>query len=447
MKKRAGLGVGLILLGVTLPVPRGETRDFAPAQKWVARYNGPDNGDDRAWAMAVDKSGNVYVTGESAGKGTDYDYATIKYSPAGKRLWVQRYYADSSGYGDKAHGIAVDGSGNAYVTGETGTSHGSRITTIKYGESGQQIWVRRYNERSDELGAGHAIAVDGSGNVFVAGGSGEIGPFSAVIIKYNTNGKQLWAKRYSGPGNAYAYLTEIAVAGSGDVYAAGETDHDCVVIKYDSNGKQLWVKRYNGPGNSHDRAKAMVVDKSGNVYITGESKGSNLDFDYATIKYSPAGQKLWVQRYDGPGSDDDEATAIAVDGSGNVTITGKSTDSATGYDMATIKYSADGRQLWVQRYDGPGSEDDEATAIAADGSGNVYITGHSEHRVSTSIYSDYLTTVKYGSNGKLIWAKKYGWPGGAYEYAAAIVVDKSGNAYVTGESRRSGNWDYFTIKY
>jgi hypothetical protein len=146
-KKRAGLWVALILLGVTLPIPWGEGRGLAPAESWVARYDGPDNADDCANAVAVDAKGNVYVTGSSGyysgyyhlyGKpdGTDgrYDYATVKYDSNGKQLWAARYNGRLNGW-DEPSAIVVDGSGNAYVTGE---SEGSAdwfaydYATIKY---------------------------------------------------------------------------------------------------------------------------------------------------------------------------------------------------------------------------------------------------------------------------------------------------------------------------
>jgi hypothetical protein len=98
------------------------------------------------------------------------------------------------------------------------------------------------------------------------------------------------------------------------------------------------VRRYNGPGNYEDLAAAIVVDGSGNVYVTGWSAGSGTDDDYATIKYGPDGNELWVRRYDGPTNSGDGASAISVDGSGNVYVTGRSIGSGTEHDYATIKY-------------------------------------------------------------------------------------------------------------
>ena len=142
-------------------------------------------------------------------------------------------------------------------------------------------------------------------------------------------------------------------------------------------GQQQWVARYNGPVNGDDYGYAIALDNSGNIYVTGSSRGPGTEFDYATVKYNSAGQQQWTARYTGPGNGFGEAQAIAVDGSGNVYVTGHSPGAGTADDYATIKYDSAGQQQWVARYNGAGNSGDEAHAIALDSSGNVYVTGQS----------------------------------------------------------------------
>src|SRR5437667_4094418 len=133
---------------------------------WVARYNGPGNGVDRPAAIAIDTSGNVYVTGTSLGSDTGNDYTTIKYDSAGQEVWVARYNGPAND-DDQAYAIALDASGNVYVTGESlGLDTGYDYATVKYNAAGQEQWVARYDgprmERSFD--GATAIAVDKSGN-------------------------------------------------------------------------------------------------------------------------------------------------------------------------------------------------------------------------------------------------------------------------------------------
>jgi hypothetical protein len=166
---------------------------------------------------------------------------------------------------------------------------------------------------------------------------------------------------------------------------------------------QAWVALYNGPANSFDNAKAMAVDGSGNVYVTGTIDATgNLDFDYATVKYDASGTQQWVATYNGTGNGTDHAYAIAVDGSGNVYVTGTSLGSSSNLDYATIKYDASGTQEWVARYNGTGNGIDTATALALDSSGNVYVTGYSGGSGSGNDYA----TIKYDLRAQL-WAARY----------------------------------------
>ncbi len=434
----------------------------ATAQEvWVARYKGPGNARDTAWAVAVDASGNVYVTGASVGSGTGLDYATIKYNSSGIQQWVARYNG-SGNSGDEATAIAVDGSGNVYVTGySTGPASGYDYATIKYNSSGIQQWVARYDGPGNGTDLAFSIAVDGSGNVYVTGFStGPASGYDYATIKYNSSGIQQWVARYDGPGDTNDYANAIAVDGSGNVYVTGGSGgsrvgcggacDDYATIKYNSSGIQQWVARYNGSDYGHNDAQAMAIDGLGNVYVTGISwggGGSGTFDDYATVKYDTSGTQQWVARYNGPGIFGDVGRAIAVDASGNVYVTGESMGSGSGYDYATIKYNSSGTQQWVDRYNGPGNGDDDARAVAIDGSGNVYVTGYS---LGSGSGFDYAT-IKYDSSGTQQWVDRYNGPGNGDDKIVspgAIAIDASGNAYVTGESTNlKGDYDYATIKY
>ena len=420
---------------------------------WVRRYNGPGNSEDHAYALSVDSSGNVYVTGWSPGSGTGLDYATIKYSPSGDTLWVKRYNGPGNG-SDYAYALAVDGSGNVYVTGWSyGSGSSSDYATIKYSPAGDTLWVRRYNGPGNSYDYATALAVDSSGNLYVAGYSdsdtSSFFNYDYATIKYSPSGDTVWVRRYNGPGNSDEEASALAVDDSGNVYVTGQSDgsgssSDYATIKYSPSGDTLWVRRYHGPGNGTDYAYALAVDGSGNVYVTGSSNGSGTFRDYATIKYNSAGDTLWARRYNGTGNDWDLANALAVDDSGNLYVTGYSDGSGTSYDYATIKYSPSVDTLWVRRYHGPGNYVDFASALAVDDSGNLYVTGQSYGSGSSYDYA----TIKYSSAGDALWVRGYNGPGNDGDGAYALAVDGSGNVYVTGQSYGSGtDYDYATIKY
>jgi uncharacterized delta-60 repeat protein len=421
----------------------------APPEQWVARYNGPDNSDDFARNLTIDSLGNIYVTGYSIDSNGYADYATIKYDPNGNQLWAKRYNGPGNS-DDYAVTLAVDNSGNVYVTGYSyGNETGNDCATIKYAPDGNQLWVARYNGPDNSDDAAVALKVDSSGNVYVTGYSyGTDGVNSDyATIKYAPNGNQLWAKRYNGPENSDDGAVALAVDSLGNVYVTGTSygnnSSKYATVKYDTNGNQLWVANYNEQENSNEQAVNLAIDSSGNVYVTGNSYISEIGNDYATVKYGPDGNQLWVARYNGTGNSNDIAVTLAIDSSGNVYVTGYSDSNSTDTDYATIKYDTNGSQLWAARYNGPGDAEDAAQALALDSSGNVYVTGYS---YSESTGNDYAT-VKYGPNGNELWVKSYNGPVNGEDVALALTVDTSDNVYLTGYSAGSDNYDYVTIKY
>jgi uncharacterized delta-60 repeat protein len=439
-----------LLFGLILGICTSVFGESPPVERWVARYNGPGNYGDQAQAVAVDNWGNVYVTGGSYGSGTNSDYATIKYSPGGNQLWLARYNGPAY-YADNAQALVIDNFANVYVTGSSdGIGTSEDYATIKYSPDGNQLWVARYNGPGNDYDHAQALALDSSGNIYVTGYSTGSGTnIDYATVKYSPDGNQLWVARYNGPGNNIDVAYGIALDSSGNVYVTGYIASDGAgsdygTIKYNSDGNQLWVRYYNGPANDNDDARAIAVDNLGNVYITGYSMDRETNWDYVTIKYSSDGNQLWVARYNGPGNSSDNAYALVIDNSGDVYVTGRSAGSGTSMDYATIKYDPNGNQLWVARYNGPGNSNDNAYALVIDNSGDVYVTGTSAG-IGTS--EDYAT-VKYSPDGNQLWVARYNGPGNSYDAVHALATDNSGNVYVTGQSVGVGaDYDYATIKY
>jgi len=213
-----------------------------------------------------------------------------------------------------------------------------------------------FSAASDDVA--QAVAVDSSGNVYVTGHNYDPIGGDWVTAKYNNSGVLQWIRKYNGPGNNTDWPYALAVDTSSNVYVTGYstgsgTGADITTIKYNSAGTVQWVRRYNGPISGVDIARDIAIDSTGNVYVTGYSYGTGTVNDYVTIKYSNTGVLQWVRRYNGPGNSSDSASSIALDGSGNVFVTGQSTGSGTGYDYATTKYNNAGVLQWVRRYNTP----------------------------------------------------------------------------------------------
>ncbi|MBL8008056.1 MAG: SBBP repeat-containing protein [Ignavibacteria bacterium] len=419
--------------------------------EWIQRYNGEGNGSDEIYAMVADNSGNIYTAGRTTVTGNGFDFIVLKYSSSGVLIWSRTYNGTGNGF-DFANAIAADNSGNIFITGEsTGSGSNKDFVTIKYNSSGNEEWVWRYNGAGNSVDIPSSVSADLNGNCYVTGSTfGNGTSFDCVTIKYSSDGTQEWINIYNGPGNSNDAGNYISADNYGNVYVTGESfgvssNFDYVTIKYNSSGNEIWNRRYNTSLNARDIGRALVIDGSENVIVTGESVGSGTNSDYATIKYDSSGTELWVNRYTGPASSSpDEARAITSDENGNIIVTGISVGNLTSYDFATVKYSSAGTELWVQRYNGPSNSFDEASSVTTDNQGNVYVSGLS---FNTGTMDD-LVVIKYNPDGAQQWLHRYNGTGNGNDNSVSVIHYSPGSLYACGSSTGAGtNFDAILIKY
>ncbi|HMT10741.1 MAG TPA: SBBP repeat-containing protein, partial [Ignavibacteria bacterium] len=339
----------LLVSGVTLTNPT--SYDFiilkynsSGMQQWLKTYNGTGSSPDSPSDLKTDASGNIYITGYSTGVGTGYDWLTIKYDPSGTQLWEKRYNGPGN-LTDVANSLAVDASGNIYVTGFAGgNGTGNDITTIKYNSSGVEQWVQTYNGPGNGNDNARSLVLDAAGNVYITGYSnGGASGDDVCTIKYNSAGTEQWVKRYNGTANNDDYGNSIQIDNAGNSYVTcavtnAASDLDYMTMKLDPSGNTLWSTFYNGSGNAADFPSSNAIDAAGNIYVTGYITGSGTESDYCTIKYNNSGVQQWAAIYDGPDGWD-EAWNVILDNAGNVYVTGNSAGTGTGDDYCTIKYN------------------------------------------------------------------------------------------------------------
>ena len=414
--------------------------------------------------MAVDANGDMYITGTTITEKL-YDIVTIKINKADGSIAWKTIYDGGHSYSEYPAGIALDKDGDVYVTGVTGTENvTSDIVTIKYnGTKGNIVWDQTYAGDSDFLDGATGIAVDSQKNVYVCGFTGytdkimntKIPRFDYLTLKYNGSGVFQWAKTYNGPDNLWDVATAITIGPGKNVYVTGaslsvKTQVDIATIKYSPGGKKVWAKIYDGPGHTFDVGRAIAVNASGNTYVTGESSIDGIQA-LVTMKYDDVATNnlpLWAKHYKDPkGNSFSWGRALELDVNGAPHATGDLQGSA-GIDYLTIKYSpGTGKQTWAKTYNGPATDgNDQVRSIALDSVGNVYVTGSS----MGSAGNDDIATVKYAAaNGAKCWVVRYdNKPAMDYDGGVAVAVYGDKTVYVAGESTgKSTDLDMVVIRY
>jgi Beta-propeller repeat len=337
--------------------------------QWVRKAGG--TGIDNSLSIKLDSSGNIYIAGTFESTAT-FDLTSVtssgtsdiflaKYDNSGTLQWVQKAGGASYDYG---FSLAVDGSGNIFVTGDfNGTATFGTATITSTG--GDDIFIAKYNSSGvlqfvQKAGGGgydygSSIALDNSGNIYITGafnGTSTFGNYSITsaggndifIAKCNSTGVFQWVQKIGGTESDTG--TSLAVDGLGNVYFTGYFQGtinigttsittagsiDFLVSKYNTLGYFEWTKHNNGQGTG------ITLDATGNVYVTGNFTGTTSfggttlnavgENDIFITKYNNSGLQSWVQK--AGGASGDFPKSITTDAQGNVFVTGGYFGSAT----------------------------------------------------------------------------------------------------------------------
>ena len=389
--------------------------------------------------------------------------------------WIKQF--GSSNY-DDIHAIAVDQStGVVYVAGTSlggidgnTNSGGWDVFLTQYSAAGTKMWTEQLGTLTDDNI--QDIAIDNSGNVYLAGYSGASlvdntvsTTIDSFLIKYDSNGSVQWIKSIATSFNDKAH--GVVIDSSDNIYVAGFTYGDLLngainsgadlfLIKYDSTGSEIWKRQF---GNSTDDLfiSGMGIDTNNNIYLSGSTFGTFAvnpttgGEDALLIKYDANGNRQWIRQYGG--GSDNKATAVAVD-LNSIYVAGKTQDSFGTSDVHLAKFDISTGSPDGTSQIGNSGVDDVAYDIAVVDSSNIYVTGFTAGGLAGNSNSggQDVILVKFDSNLNDIWARQLGT--GANDIGYGVASDSLGNIFVGGytlgtleHNINSGLSDAFVVKY
>lgn len=298
---------------------------------------------------------------------------------------------------------------------------------------GNVLWARTFDigGRADYA---YRVATDSLNNIAVFGSSWNGANYDYNLIKYDYNGTLIWQRSYSSSDYDYGY--GVGCDAYNNIIVTGwrgnwPNSFDIYTIKYDTNGNVLWQVTYNSGRN--DRPYDLAIDRSNNIIIVGASNNGNNE-DVILLKYDSRGNLYpgWPKTYNSSFNRNDEGYAIAIDSSNNILVSGIS-NNGTNNDYLTLKYDSNGNLIWYKIYDLGG--DDKAYGVTCDYSNNIIVTGKANGK---------FHTIKYAPFGSIVWERDI--PVGTNDELWDIDVDTYNNIFLAGEYT-SATRDFVTIKY
>jgi hypothetical protein len=284
---------------------------------WTRRFNGSQNSWDYAKAIAMDKTGNIIITGVAHVGGVNGDCVTIKYDSNGNQLWVKSFDSGNSSWDDYGHKIAIDNNNNIFVAGDFGL--------IKYDSTGTLKWSKANNPFSQAGGEGVNVKIDKQSNIIYT-----TRMLNNKISKYDQQGNLLFSNNFSPTGYTVDNRAEgMTLDQNNNVIVTGEAKNgsawDIATIKYDASLIQKWQKIF-----ANNSPNYITADTSNSVYITGNK--------FLLLKYDSTGTMKWDTTYTNINITSSSCVKLILDSVNNIFMTGYA-NNGTNTDVLTLKYS------------------------------------------------------------------------------------------------------------
>lgn len=385
---------------------------------WIAKLDSSGY-IDAGRSVAIDSSGNVYITGHSINASSVYSYLFIaKYNSTGALQWQRKLDTTLT---DTGYGITVDTTGNVYIVGQgSANSTASYLLTAKYDTNGIIQWQRRLDVTA-QADSGYNISSDTAGNIYVTGiMNASTGNTYVLVAKYDTNGSVQWQRKLDSASTDYGYGISVGLDG---FFVVGTTGTSAFITKYNTDGVLQWNRLlYDSVANV--ALYGVATDTLGNAYVTGMF-GSSATGAIIIAKYNTDGLIQWQQNLS-IASQLDTGYSITSDSVGNTYIIGQANASTIANAYTFIaKYNTNGILQWCRKLD-TASFSDYGYGIAVDAaSTNIYITGQANTAVNS-----YILTAKLPANGTVLGTGIYTVGGSVVTYAdiSSVLLDSAGTA-------------------
>lgn len=344
---------------------------------------------------------------------------------------------------ESGQGIAVDGEGNVIVVGYiVDTVDDPDIWIRKYDSAGTELWTTVLDPSMGLDDRGYGVDVDATGNIAVAAdvGVGEASSDTWVGL-LDPAGTLVWSMTDDGPNASNDIAEDVAFDSAGNVWAAGSVrvaanDSDIWVAKYDGAGALLFSDVVAGPSTLEDRALGVDVDAEDNAFVAGFVSGEEFARDVWLRKYDSAGDEAWTITWDSDNHGADAGYDVVVASDGSVGVAGFTALTAVNEDVWLGRFlNADGALMWQKKFGGPNILGDQGLGVTADSTNAFIVAGFKGvSDVDTDIW-----VRKWDDIGNVVWTQGFVGEGGDRDEALAVAADGAGDIAVTGQIRQMEN--------